>query len=96
MAVIDLTDFMDQEMKDKTKYKPLDRFPSSLFDCTVVADAHTPVEDVVAALKKGLKMKELDRVKVVDVFTMSETQKSVTLRASFKDSEKDPYGRLYP
>ncbi len=94
MAVIDLTDFQDQEMKDKTKYKPLDRFPSSLFDCTVVADAHTPVEEVVAVLKKGIKMKELDWVKVVDIFTMSDSQKSVTLRASFKDPGKTLSGEF--
>jgi len=74
-------------MKDKTKYQPLDRFPSSQFDCTVVADAQTQVEEVVGILK-SLKMKELDWVKVADVFVMSEEQKSVTLRMSFKDSEK--------
>ncbi|MDA3956441.1 phenylalanine--tRNA ligase subunit beta [Oceanispirochaeta sp.] len=87
IAVLDLTDFQDQRMKDKTKYQPLDRFPSSLFDCTVLAEAHTPVEDVVSALKT-LKMKELDWVKVADVFVMSEEQKSVTLRMSFKDPDK--------
>jgi phenylalanyl-tRNA synthetase beta chain len=91
IAVLDITDFQNQRMKDKTKYQPLDRFPSSIFDCTVVADTHTPVEDVVKALKT-MKMKELDWVKVVDVFTMSETQKSVTLRSSFKDAEKTMSG----
>lgn len=94
IAVLDITDFQNQSMKDKTKYQPLDRFPSSLFDCTVVADAHSPVEDVVAVLKKGMKMKELDWVKVVDVFTMSETQKSITLRTSFKDAEKTLSGEF--
>jgi phenylalanyl-tRNA synthetase beta chain len=87
IAVLDLTDFQDQRMKDKTRYQPLDRFPSSLFDCTVLADAQTPVEDVVKALKT-MKMKELDWVKVADVFVMSEEQKAVTLRMSFKDPEK--------
>jgi len=87
IAVLDLTDFQDHRMKDKTKYQPLDRFPSSQFDCTVVADAQTQVEEVVGILK-SLKMKELDWVKVADVFVMSEEQKSVTLRMSFKDSEK--------
>jgi len=87
IAVLDLTDFQDHRMKDKTKYQPLDRFPSSQFDCTVVASAHTQAEDILSILK-NLKMKELDWVKVADVFVMSEEQKSVTLRMSFKDSEK--------
>ena len=74
-------------MKDKTKYTPLSRFPSSTFDCTVVADSKTPVEDVVKALGR-LKIKELDWVKIADVFTLNEEQKSVTVRTSFSDPEK--------
>ena len=93
IGVLDITDFQNQRMKDKTKYQPLDRFPSSIFDCTVVADTHTPVEDVVKALKT-MKMKELDWVKVVDVFIMSDTQKSVTLRSSFKDVDKTMSGEF--
>lgn len=93
IALLDLSDFQDQRMKDKTKYKPLDRFPSSLFDCTVVADIHTPVETVAGALKK-LKLKELDSVRVADVFIMSDEQKAVTIRTSFKDAEKTLSGEF--
>ena len=93
IALLDLTDFQDQKMKDKTKYKPLDRFPSSLFDCTVVAGINTSVEQIVGALKK-LKLKELDSVKVVDVFVMGDDQKAVTLWATFKDPEKTLTGEF--
>jgi len=93
IAVLDLTDFQDHRMKDKTKYQPLDRFPSSQFDCTVVASAHTPAEEILNTLK-SMKMKELDWVKVADVFVMSEEQKAVTLRMSFKDSEKTLSGEF--
>ena len=93
LAMLDLTSFQDKEMKDKAKYKPLSRFPSSTFDCTVVADARTPVADIVKALGR-LKMKELDWVRIADVFTLSEEQKSVTVRTSFSDPEKTLSGIL--
>ena len=87
VAVFDITDFMDREIKDKTRYQPLPKFPSSDFDCTVVADAHTPVGDILAVMRK-LKIKEAESVKIVDIFKMSEEQKAVTLRTTFLDREK--------
>ena len=87
MAVLDLTDFQDKKMKDKTKYKPLAKFPSSTFDCTVVTDSRTPAEDVVKAMGR-MKMKELDWVRIVDIFQLSEEQKTITVRTSFSDAEK--------
>ena len=93
LAILDLTDFQDKTMKDKTKYKPLSRFPSSTFDCTVLTDTRTPVEDVVNALGR-MKIKELDWVKIVDVFRLSDEQKSVTIRTSFSDPEKTLSGEF--
>ncbi len=87
VAVFDITDFMDREIKDKTRYQPLPKFPSSDFDCTVVADAHTPAGDILAVMRK-LKIKEAESVKIVDIFKMSEEQKAVTLRTTFLDREK--------
>ncbi len=94
LAVLDLTDFEDQRMKDKTKYRPLDRFPSSLFDCTVVSEPHCPVENIVQALKKSLKIKELDWVKVAAVFILPDGRKAVTIRSSFRDPEKTLSGEF--
>ena len=87
MAVLDITDFMDRPVKDKTKYQPLPKFPGATFDCTVVADTNTPVADVLAVLRK-LKLKELEDSRIVDVYPLSETQKTVTLRSWLLDREK--------
>lgn len=87
MAIFDITDFMDRAIKDKTKYKALPKFPGSDFDCTVVADSSVPVGDILRVMGK-LKLKEVESVKVVDVFKLSDDQKSVTLRTNFLDREK--------
>ncbi len=87
VAIFDITDFMDREIKDKTKYTALPKFPSSKFDCTVVADAQTPVSDILRVMNK-LKVKEAEGVKILDVFKMSEEQKTVTIRTTFLDREK--------
>ena len=84
ISLVDMSSFEDREVKDKTKYLPLPKFPGSTFDCTVVTNADTEVAKIVGALSK-LKIKELQSTKVVDVFTMSETEKSVTLRSNFLD-----------
>lgn len=87
VAVLDITDFMDQPVKDKTKYRALPKFPSSDFDCTVLAGAHTPVEDILKVMNR-LGIKEAESVKIVDVFKMNEEQKAVTLRTTFLDRER--------
>jgi phenylalanyl-tRNA synthetase beta chain len=87
LAVIDITDIEGRETKDKTKYSPLSKFPSSSFDLTVVMDKHAPAATVITALN-SIKQKELKSKNVVDVFVMNETQKAVTIRTVFEDSEK--------
>ena len=87
MAVLDITDFMDRPTVDKTKYKPLAKFPGATFDCTVVADADAAVADVLAAMKK-VKLRELEDARIVDVYPLSEQQKTVTLRSWLLDREK--------
>ncbi len=87
LAILDITDFMDRDIKDKTKYTAPPKFPSSKFDCTVVTDAHTPVGDILKVMNK-LKVKEAESVKILDVFNMSEEQKAVTVRTIFLDREK--------
>jgi len=84
IALFDLTMVQKQAMKDKTKYKPLAKFPGSTFDCTVVAKKEVAVGNVLSALKK-VKIKELSSLKVLDVFNLNENEKTVTLRASFID-----------
>ncbi len=87
IAILDITDFMDREIKDKTKYNALPKFPGSDFDCTVVAGAHVPVSEILLVMKR-IKLKQVESVKVVDVFKMSDEEKAVTLRTRFLDREK--------
>lgn len=83
ICIFDLSIFEKQAFKDKTKYKPLLKFPSSTFDWSVVAEKNAPVESIVSVAKK-VKLKELQNVQVVDVYPMGD-EKSVTLRATLAD-----------
>ncbi|MDC7124428.1 MAG: phenylalanine--tRNA ligase subunit beta [Spirochaetales bacterium] len=87
IAVLDVTDFKDRPLKDKTKYKPLPKYPGATFDCTVVADNDAPVADVLSSLGK-VKLNELVDYKIVDVYSLSDTQKTVTIRAWLQDKDK--------
>lgn len=87
IAVIDITDIESRESKDKTKYSPLSKFPSSSFDLTVVMNKDAAAAGVITALNT-LKQKEIKSKSLVDVFVMNDTQKAVTIRTVFEDSEK--------
>jgi len=87
IAILDVTDFETRQIKDKTKYRPLSRFPSSIFDCTVVTDSREPVASVISILNK-VKIKELEGVSIVDVFVMDNDKKAITVRTTFCDREK--------
>lgn len=83
MALFDLSIFEHYSAKDKTKYKPLSKFPSSSFDWTVVMPADTAVAQVLLAAKK-VKLKELQEVLILDVFS-NEKIRYVTIRAILAD-----------
>ena len=93
IAILDVTDFETRQIKDKTKYVPLSKFPSSTFDCTVVIDFKKPVASVLSVLNK-MKLKELDKVSIVDVFIMDNDKKAVTVRTTFSDKEKTLTGEF--
>jgi len=93
IAILDVTDFETRQIKDKTKYESLSRFPSSIFDCTVVTDSKEPVASIISVLNK-LKMKELDEVQIVDVYFMDNDKKAVTVRTTFSDREKTLSGEV--
>ncbi|MCY4643325.1 MAG: phenylalanine--tRNA ligase subunit beta [Bacteriovoracales bacterium] len=84
VAVIDLQGVEGRRWPAKINYRPLPKYPSSVFDCTVVCEPQTPVGDVIGPLQK-LKLKELVQVKIVDVFVPKGQMKCVTLRATFFD-----------
>jgi len=87
IAVIDITDIEAKELKDKTKYSPLSKFPSSSCDFTLVMENNAPAAGVISALN-SLKQKEMKSKAIVDVFKMNDTQKAVSIRTVFEDSEK--------
>jgi phenylalanyl-tRNA synthetase beta chain len=87
IALVNMSPFEDRPVKDKTKYLPLPKFPGSTFDCTVVADADTPVANVLNALSK-VKIKELQRTSISDIFTQEDGKKAITLRNEFLDRDK--------
>jgi phenylalanyl-tRNA synthetase beta chain len=87
LAVIDITDVESKEMKDKTKYHSIPKFPSSSSDFTVVMNKDLPAAATITALGT-LKLKELKSKSIVDIFMMNETQKAVSIRTVFEDSEK--------
>lgn len=87
IAVIDLSDIESKEVKDKTKYSSLSKYPSSSCDFTVVMNINSPAATVITALN-SLKQKEIKSKSIVDVFVMNETQKAVSIRTVFEDSEK--------
>lgn len=87
LAVIDVTDLEARESKDKTKYTPISKFPSSSCDFTVVMKNEMPAASAIAALS-GLKLKEFKSKSIVDVFKLDEEQKAVSIRTVFEDSEK--------
>lgn len=87
LAVIDITDVESKEMKDKTKYQPIPKFPSSSCDFTVVMNKDLPAASVITALN-SLKQKEIKSKAIVDVFMMNDLQKAVSIRTVFEDFEK--------
>lgn len=87
LAVIDITEMESKEMKDKTKYKPISKFPSSSCDFTVVMNKDEPAANALAALN-SLKNKEIKSKSIVDVFILNEEKKAVSIRLVFEDPEK--------
>ncbi len=93
LAVLDFGDIEKRPLKDKTKYTPLSKFPSSTFDCTVVMDKDVHAATALNALK-DVKLRELTSSKIVDVFQLSDSQKSITIRSVFSDPEKTISGDI--
>lgn len=93
IAIIDLRQLSNQRLKENIKYKPLSRFPTSEFDCTVLVDNDTPAGKVIDALKK-VKIKEMTSVNIMDVYQVNERQKTITLKAIFGDDTKTLSGEF--
>lgn len=87
LAVIDLRDFEERPMKDKTSYKPLPKYPSSDFDCTVIAQSDDTADKILDVLKRA-KIKHAESIKIADIFVRSAEEKAVTVRTTLCDPDK--------
>ncbi len=83
---------------EKKSYKPLPKFPESIFDCTVVLETKKPVGDILEVLKKNKKLKinELKEFKIVDCFYPegNSAEKFVTLRFIYQDQNNTLSGEF--
>lgn len=82
-CILDLSIFDNMKLKDKTKYKPLNKFPTSSFDWTVTMPSYSSIVEAINAAKK-VKLNELKSVEILDIFQQV-NQKYVTLRATLAD-----------
>lgn len=87
VAIIDLSSFENKETKDKTKYQPLPKFPSSDLDFTIVATNDTPVGKIFDIIKT-IKLKEITDRRLIDIYKLNDSQKTVTIRVTLYDSEQ--------
>lgn len=87
IAILDITQLQNNNLKDKTKYLPLPKFPASRFDCTVLVNKDVQIGEILS-VKKKLKMKEMSELKVLDVFSVNDNEKAVTIRAIFSNPDK--------
>ncbi|MBF0362723.1 MAG: phenylalanine--tRNA ligase subunit beta [Oligoflexia bacterium] len=89
LAVVDLSSFEESEGKQKikTNYKPIAKYPSATFDCTVVASDRTYVSQILEVVKK-IKINELVESKIVDIFPMEDNKKAVTVRTVFLNEKQ--------
>ena len=87
LAVLDLTEVMTIPVKNKTAFIPLDRFPGSDFDITVVTPAEIYAAEVLAVVR-GMKIKEIRSVGILDVFDLGADGKALTLHIEFRDPDK--------
>lgn len=90
-AFLDLTIFENFAGKDKTKYKPIAKFPQVFFDWTVVVPYGTPAADVLNSCANA-KIKELSDVQILDIFSSprdnGEVNQFLTLRATLLDESQ--------
>ena len=88
VAILNLDSAEKVAVKNKIRYQPLPKFPATAFDYTVELGRKAPVAQVLTALK-SLKIRELTKSTVVDVFEPKEGDfKYVTLRSHLQDKKK--------
>ena len=85
--VFELNDLEKRKPKERFKFLPIARFPSTTFDCSVQLEIDRPASDPLMALNK-LKIKEIKSKAIADVFILNDSFKSVTLRVVFENPDE--------
>ena len=85
MADINLSELKALISETRICYRAQPPYPSSDFDCTVLARATTHAADILKPLRPLMtQTREITNLKIVDIFEISTAQKAVTLRITFK------------
>ena len=93
IALVDISSFENRNLRDKTKYRPLPKFPNSQFDCTVVVDMDTEVETILSSIKK-CKIKEIISSKIAGTYILDDNKKSVTIATTFGNPDQTLSGEF--
>lgn len=87
LAIINISSFEKIPLRDRVKYKAINKLPKASFDCSVLVKRGGPAQEAIDALS-SLKIKELKAVKIVSVYPLDSSHNSVTLRSFFEDPKK--------
>jgi phenylalanyl-tRNA synthetase beta chain len=85
MLVLDCEHLLKVFESRTLRSKPIAYTPSSVFDCTVLANERSEAAQAMAALKPH---PQLVQTQILSVFPLENAQKAVTLRLTFQDAEK--------
>lgn len=86
LILLDLTDIMDLDLARKTVYRPLSKFQSSLFDCTVAVDNNVPAAALIQCVCQAC-IPFVGRTAIADIFNLGSGRKAVTLRSALQSNE---------
>lgn len=87
LVEIDFTYFIDNYNEQKINYKPLSKYPFSNFDCTVLLSQNEEASKIITLLKHaGIDF--LEETKIVDIFTMADKNRAITIRNRLHDKDK--------
>lgn len=86
-CVIDLSMLENKIPKEKFKYIPISKFPSTTFDCSVEVAKDVMSAEPLKILSSKLKSASIKSTSILGVFPISDQLKSVTLRVVFESIE---------
>ncbi len=79
------------ELSNSRKFRPISKFPYSLFEISVVAPARTPYTKLVKLVEEGVPSEFLKGIDLLDVYQgkpLPEDRKSVSIRITFGAADR--------